>query len=226
MHFIFYIVLIMVFTIGCECPPNLDTDKGFIPQESSYLSIISLIESSKPISIYSMNIKVKNLSTLQKIQYQDYFKFQSGIVDFKLYENSTPIFNTVIQTEPNRFFTMLLYQNNKEIENLLISEDIDKSKNNLYLRFANFSAIDKVRLVIKSNLQQNLEYNLMNRGRTDLIAFPSIPFSLEIYELPTDSLIFKVNNLSYNLGNITYFILLGEASNFQIFQSINKYNTN
>ena len=120
---------------------------------------------------------------------------------------------------------MLLYPNNKEIENLLIWENIDYSKKNLYLRFANFSTIDKVRFVIKSNLPQNLEYNLMNKGITELIAFPSIPFSVEIYKLPTDSLVYKISNITYDLGNITYLILLGDANNFQFFQSINKYST-
>lgn len=226
MRLYFYIVLIVVLTTGCECPPNLDTDKGFVPRESSYLSIISLLETPKPISVYSMNIKVKNLPNLQQVTHQDYFKFQSGIVDFKLYENNTPIFNTVIQTETKQYYSMLLYPNNKEIENLLIWENIDNTKKNLYLRFVNFSDIDKVRFIIKSNLPQNLEYNLMSKGITDLIAFPSIPFSIEVFKLPTDSLIFKLNNINYDLGNIVYLILSGDSKNFLIFQSINKYSTN
>ncbi len=226
MRFFFFCFIIILYLNGCECPPNLSTDKDYIPRESSYLSIINLLDITTPINVYSMNIMVKKLSPLQPINYQEFFKFQSGIVDFKLLEGNTPIFNTVIQTQKGGFYSMLLLKSHKEIESILIEENIDKSKTNLYLRFANLSNVDKLRFVVKSNLPQDLEYNLTNKGFTKAIAFPSIPFTMEVYRLPNDSLISKIENININLGNIAYFIIMGDNSNPKIYQSINKYIVN
>lgn len=226
MRLFIYCFFIILLLCGCECPPNLDTDKDYIPREASHLSIINLLDINKPINVYSMNILIKKLFPISTQNYQDYFKFQSGIVDFRLMDGTSLLFNTIIQTEKDDYYSILLHKNYNEIESLLLFENIDKSKNNLYLRFANFSTIDKVRFVVKSNLPQSLEYNLSQRGTTDNIAFPSIPFTLEVFSLPTDNLIAKIENVNFNLGNIAYFILVGDTNKLELIQFINKYSAN
>jgi len=220
---IYYLLILGLLVWSCECPPNLNTDKIYLPRESSYLSIINLLNNDKPYDVYSMNIKIYQLKQISTITNQTYFKFQSGIVDFKLQNNDSTIFKTIIQTQKGEFYTMLFFQNNQEIENLLISENIDKSKMNLYLKFANYSSIDKVKFVLVSDLPQNFEYNLIKNGITDNIAFPSIPFSLQVYKLPDNELIAKIENITINLENITYFILTGDAKDVKIFQINNNY---
>lgn len=226
MRYILFGFIFILIINGCECPPNLDTDKNYIPREASYLSIINLLDISQPTSVYSMNIQIKKLTQIQPITFQEYFKFQSGIVDFKLTDGTIPIYNTIINTEKSEYYSILLHKRHQEIESILLFENIDKTKSNLYLKFANLSAIDKVRFVVKSNIPQNLEYNLINQGITDNIAFPSIPFTLEVHRLPTDSIVAKIENINFDLGNIAYFILVGDSINLELYQSINKYITN
>lgn len=226
MRILLNLLFFSIILIGCECPPNLNTDKDIIPRESSYLSIINLLDNPNTISVNSLNIQIKKITKIPNVHFQNFINFPSGIVDFKLLDGNKSLLNTIIQTEKDEYYTILLYQNNAEVEHFLIREQIDKVKNNLYLRFVNFSKISKIRFVIKSNLPQNLEYNLINKGITELVAFPSTPFTLELYKLPSDSLITKIENINLNLGNIGYFILIGDANNLDLFQVINKYRTN
>lgn len=227
MRFITYPLIIhLILLLGCECPPNLNTDKGFIPKESSYLSFINLLNNTQPYDIYSMNIKIFQLKKTPNVSHQNYLKFQSGIVDFKIKRNDSIVLNTIVQTEANQFYSMLLYRSNETIENMLIWENINKSNNNLYLRFANFSNIDKLRIVLVSDLPQNLEYNLLKNAITDNIAFPSIPFSILLYRLPDNELVTKIENLNINLGHIVYFIITSENNKVEIYQIINNYKIN
>lgn len=225
MRLIIYFILILFF-FGCECPPNLNTDKDYVPKENSYLCILNLLNNAQPYNVYSMNIKIQEIKQIPKIHYQNYFKFQAGTVDFKVKNSDSILLNTIVQTQKSEFYTMLLYRSKQDIENVLIWENIDKSKNNLYLRFANYSNIDKLKIVLISDLPQNLEYNLLKNGLTENIAFPSIPLTIQFYQLPDNKLITKIENLSINLGNIAYFILTGDTNQVEVFQIVNNYKVN
>lgn len=220
--FLLLLLIALVFA-SCECPPNLNTPKEFNPSESSNVCFINLLELEKELQVTSLNLVFFRLIPQTNTSYQNYIKFPAGIVDLKIKDNDKILFNTILETKRNNFYTIVFFQKNSFIEKILINEQIDTNNINLYLRIANFSDYSKLKIVLKSELSQKLEYYLNDMSFTDLIAFPSIPFSIEIYSVSNDTPMYQTPPLLFTQGNVVYLVISNKNQKMGILQYINKY---
>lgn len=203
---IFYLLLLVFFS-SCECPPNLDTDKELIPNEFSNIFFINRFQSHSSVNVYSRKLEL--LKNLSQSTYSEtsYTKFPSGFSNMIFTSNSNIIFNTVIYSKKNSYYTLIMYESSDQPQILLLNDTNPDSLNNTSFRIVNLTQNIKVLCKIISSLPQAIEVNLNNNEFTNLIPFATGIINLEVYDYETKILLVDLKDIKLNLNSVTNFIL-------------------
>lgn len=205
----------MLFS-SCECPPNLDTDKELIPNEFSNIFFINRFQSHSSVNVYSRKLELlKNLSQTTYSE-SSYTKFPSGFSNLIFKSNSNIIFNTVISSKKNLYYTLIMFESSDQPQILLLNDTNPDSLNNTSFRIVNLTQNNKVLCKIISSLPQAIEVNLNNNEFTNLISFATGIINLEVYDYETKILLADLKNIKLNLNSVTNFILQSDNEKLNI----------
>lgn len=214
-------LLLALFIVSCECPPNLDTEKDFVPEYFSFMNFINITGSNSGCDIYTSNLKVisncKNLdTTIRKFE-----KFPSGLNNFRIQSESEILLNTILSTKQNKYYSLIFYKKASYLDYLLIEEEIDLSLNSSFLRFANFSEMKSLKITIKSNQIQGIEIILPVNMASLPLVFPSKSINIEIVNAETGEIIQQISEYSILSNGIEYCLIVGDKiSNKAIFSKV------
>jgi hypothetical protein len=215
-------LLLAVFLKSCECPPNLDTDKDFVPEFFSLVNFMNINGDNSSCDIYTSNLKVfsncKSLDTTNR----KFEKFPSGLNNFRIQSGNNILLNTILSTKQNKYYSLIFYKKASYLDYLLIEEEIDLSLNSSFLRFANFSENQSLKITIKSNQIQNIEILLTINTASLPLVFPSKSINIEIANAATGEIIQQISEHTIFSNGIEYCMIVGDKiSNKVIFSKAN-----
>lgn len=152
-----YILLSAFIFLGCECVPELDTNKITEPVNNAGLVIFNGISDLQSINIYSNDLKL--YSDLKKYQNTEkHIKFpvkNAGYLSIWNEDNTYRLINLPLELEQGKYYTLILSGTSSEPEFILLEDFADADANKKYFRVINIS---NIYITVKSVREAN---NLM-----------------------------------------------------------------
>lgn len=155
-----YILFVFLIVSGCECVPELDTDKITEPVDNAGLFIFNGISDLQKINIYSNDLKL--YSDLGRYESsKKYIKFpvkNAGYLSVWNEDNTFRLINFPLDLTLGKYYTLILAGSSSEPEFILLN-DFELSENERYFRVINISDVP---VTVKSNNDENHELFTLN----------------------------------------------------------------
>lgn len=210
-NFVFLFIL-----FSCECPQFLDTDKEIIPNEYSFVSVINKNSDYRYIDIFSKKVLLaENIENSDFLESR-YFKFAAGFTNLLIKKIDTTIYNSIIYTKKNNYYTIFFYGTKENPKNILIEDFLADSLDNAYLRIADLSDFSKIVVKVISSLPQPIEVNLSKNEITKIIPMASGSVNVQVYDFNTNELISNLENIQISSKTISNIIITGDSSEIKL----------
>ncbi len=203
-------LLFAIFIASCECPPNLDTEKDFVPDIFSLVNFMNITADNSSCDIYTSNLKIISNCKSLDTSIRKFEKFPSGLNNFRIQSGSKILLNTILSTKQNKYYSLIFYKKASYLDYLLIEEDIDLSLNSSFLRFANFSENQSIKITIKSNQIQDIEIFLPVNTASLPLVFPNKSINIEIANAETSEIIQQISEHTILSNGIEYCFIVGD----------------
>jgi hypothetical protein len=198
----FYLTILSLVIISCECADEIDTDREHIPSEFAQISVTNL--STEPIELKYNNIIMSEYDT--RLNLNPYNKIESGrpVLSLSISGQGENLYSIPLSLEEGKYYSAIIF-NDLRYRVLVFQDDYDLiSREDFLLRLINLSP-------------DEAEYNFSSASGT----FSRFE-SEEIIANSTDNL--NLNNEQINLSGLSsgrvYSIIIESDGNFFVGQSI------
>jgi hypothetical protein len=211
------VLLFLFFLISCECPPQIDTSKEIIPNEYSYCIFFNINSDYKVFSVNSNKIEIVNSVNFANTSNENYYKFPDNYANLLLFNNNTPIFNTLIYTQKFHYYTFFFYKFERHYSYLFVEDAFPDSSQNSYIRFLNFNSNQSVNFEITSSLPQPIDVFVNMNDYTKLIPMLEGNIDVSIINPESQNLIAKYDNINLKQNSITNIVYMGDSTNYNVY---------
>ncbi len=176
-YFRYIILILLLWTISCECPPSADTPKKLTPQNYANICILNAVHNT-----YSINIDTKYGEIINNLLFKSnsqYEKIGSGYNYINIKHNIFDFYKVSVQLDLNSYYTFIPSGNADQVQATLIKDYVEiLNKSKSYIRIIN-SMPYLPELEIHNELLPKKIFKY--RDYTSLIESPSVAQLFKIY---------------------------------------------
>jgi hypothetical protein len=146
----------------------------------------------------------------------NYIKFPSGYSNLQIKNNGRIIYNTVLASLKNNYYTLIFYQSSNLPQILILEDKFSDTQYNAQIRLVHLADYKKIFVKLTSSLPQPIEIKLNSKEFTNLIPFVTGLVNIQIFDYETNELLTELNNIKLETNTNTNLIIISKSNNIVV----------
>ncbi|MCX7879556.1 MAG: DUF4397 domain-containing protein [Ignavibacteria bacterium] len=212
---VFFSTLVFLLAIvfcGCQCIPNLETDREISPSQYAKVMCVNALPNVEKIKITVGNILLHSALTYEMEEGFRYFNVPYGVINFNIaIKNDSIIYKGMANLQKGKAYTFFVYQMQRRAQGLLLEDDVSTySLTNSYFRFVNLLINSPHSLLFSIEHQYPIVINLVFKTYTKFYTTYPDKYVITIKDAEKDSIIAQSKNFQLLPGKGYTIVLRGD----------------